>query len=380
MKKNKKNKFETVIPLLLVMFISGLLGSGIGYFSMKEGLSSTAMLLSYAFLAVAFVLQIIFHEAGHLIFGLISGHQFLSYRIFSFCLIKRDGKIKIVRSKVPGTMGQCLMIPPKMKDEHFPFALYLLGGVLGNLIISLLSFVFYPMNQILVLEFILVGVLFILMNGIPNGFNDGSTYKIAKSSISRERLLYIQLDSNAKMSLGDKFSDLPTDYFDRIHEESGRTYFEDFQEFLILGLLLEKQNMEEVDQYIESLWKKKDIYIVPYQIELKKEMLYHLLVNKKKDPQKVDSRIDVLMKDRGLVKYLQTKTVSNFRVLAGIQYGYEKNEEKALNSIQEGLKMREKAGNLGEFYVEEQLLLALENKITVKMKRKLEKTQNTNKN
>ena len=107
-------------------------------------------------------------------------------------------------------------------------------------------------------------------------------------------------------------------------------------------------------------------------------MLYHLLVNKKKDPQKVDSRIQPLMEDRGLVKYLQTKTVSNLRVLAGIQFGYEKNDEKSLNTIKEGLKMKEKSGNLGEFYVEEKLLLSLEEKIKLKQARQEQKKKKSN--
>ncbi|MFY8330773.1 hypothetical protein [Vagococcus carniphilus] len=377
-KTNKTNRLETLIPLLLVMFIGGILGTGIGYFSVKEEISTPAMLFSYAFLAVAFVLHLMIHEAGHLIFGKMTGHQFLSYRIFSFNLIKRDNQFKLVRLKVPGTMGQCLLIPPAMKENHFPYKLYILGGVIANILTSLLSFAFYPMNKILVLEFVLVGFLFALLNGFPNGFNDGSTLKIAKSSLQKERLLYIQLASNAAMSLGSTFSELPKEYFESFEANEKRTYFEDYQDFLRLGLLLEKQEMEEADEFIEALWERRESFIVPYQIELKKEMLYHLLVNKKKDPQKVDSRIQPLMEDRGLVKYLQTKTVSNLRVLAGIKFGYEKNDEKSLNTIKEGLKMKEKSGNLGEFYVEEKLLLSLEEKIKLKQARQEQKKKKSN--
>lgn len=377
-KTNKTNRLETLVPLLLVMFIGGILGTGIGYFSVKEEISTPAMLFSYAFLAVAFVLHLMIHEAGHLIFGKMTGHQFLSYRIFSFNLIKRDNQFKLVRLKVPGTMGQCLLIPPVMKENHFPFKLYILGGVIANILTSLLSFAFYPMNKILVLEFVLVGFLFALLNGFPNGFNDGSTLKIAKSSLQKERLLYIQLASNAAMSLGSTFSELPKEYFESFEANEKRTYFEDYQDFLRLGLLLEKQEMEEADEFIEILWERRESFIVPYQIELKKEMLYHLLVNKKKNPQKVDSRIQLLMEDRGLVKYLQTKTVSNLRVLSGIQFGYEKNDEKSLNTIKEGLKMKEKSGNLGEFYVEEKLLLSLEEKIKLKQARQEQKKKKSN--
>lgn len=374
----KKNKMKTLIQVLLIMFIGGILGTGIGYFSVKEEISTLVMLFSYAFLAVAFLLHLIIHEAGHLIFGKLTGYQFLSYRIFSFNLIKRDNQLKLVRLKVPGTLGQCLLIPPTMKENYFPFKLYILGGIIANILTSLLSFAFYPMNKILVLEFALVGFLFALLNGVPNGFNDGSIFKIAKSSLKKERLLYIQLASNAAMSLGSTFLELPKEYFETFEANEKRTYLEDYQDFLRLGLFLEKQEMEKVDEFIEVLWERRESFIVPYQIELKKEMLYHLLVNKKKDPQKVDSRIQSLMEDRGLVKYLQTKTVSNLRVLAGIQFGYEKNNEKSLNTIKEGLKMKEKSGNLGEFYVEEKLLLSLEEKIKLKQERQEQKKKRSN--
>ncbi|MBQ3106858.1 MAG: hypothetical protein IJC51_05275, partial [Eggerthellaceae bacterium] len=41
-------------------------------------------------LAVAIVLQTIIHEAGHLVFGLVSGYRFSSFRIGSFMWMKTD--------------------------------------------------------------------------------------------------------------------------------------------------------------------------------------------------------------------------------------------------------------------------------------------------
>ena len=36
---------------------------------------------------VAFILQIVLHEGGHLLFGLLSGYRFVSFRIFNWTLI-----------------------------------------------------------------------------------------------------------------------------------------------------------------------------------------------------------------------------------------------------------------------------------------------------
>ena len=48
-------------------------------------------------------LQLIIHELGHLIFGLLSGYKFSSFRIFNFMLIKEDGKFKIKNLSFPET-------------------------------------------------------------------------------------------------------------------------------------------------------------------------------------------------------------------------------------------------------------------------------------
>ncbi len=41
---------------------------------------------------VAFILQIVLHEGGHLLFGLLSGYRFVSFRIFNWTLIRQEGK------------------------------------------------------------------------------------------------------------------------------------------------------------------------------------------------------------------------------------------------------------------------------------------------
>ena len=83
---------------------------------------------------IALFLQIIIHEAGHLIFGLMSGYRFCSFRVFSFIWMKENGKIKLKRLSLVGTAGQCLMAPPDLVNGKIPIVLYHLGGVTMNLI------------------------------------------------------------------------------------------------------------------------------------------------------------------------------------------------------------------------------------------------------
>lgn len=56
-------------------------------------------------------IQIIIHEAGHLVFGLLSGYEFVSFRIGSITLAKYDNKYCFKRFHIAGTGGQCLMMP-----------------------------------------------------------------------------------------------------------------------------------------------------------------------------------------------------------------------------------------------------------------------------
>lgn len=92
---------------------------------------------------IAMLIQIIVHEAGHLVFGLISGYKFSSFRIFSFMWVKEDGKMRLKRLSIAGTGGQCLMSPPDMVDGRIPVVLYNLGGSLMNVIVSLVFFMLY---------------------------------------------------------------------------------------------------------------------------------------------------------------------------------------------------------------------------------------------
>ena len=95
----------------------------------------------FIFLAVFFMLiHIIIHEGGHLVMGLATGWKYLSFRIGSIALVKRDGKLQWKKTTVVGTGGQCLMIPPECEPTECPFFLYLLGGGLFNIITGGIAF------------------------------------------------------------------------------------------------------------------------------------------------------------------------------------------------------------------------------------------------
>ena len=97
----------------------------------------------FVFIYVAFFFHIIIHEAGHLVFGLLTGYKFSSFRVASFMWLKEDGKLKLKRLSIAGTGGQCLMTPPDMKDGKMPLVLYNLGGSFLNITLGALFLIGY---------------------------------------------------------------------------------------------------------------------------------------------------------------------------------------------------------------------------------------------
>ena len=184
--KEKKSKkyFKTIVSsaiFLTVCFIIGfVLAMYFGDFMstyIKHDSLFIELIRIYGLLLIFFIgffLHIIIHEAGHLIFGLITGYSFVSFRIGSFTVVKEDGKLKTKKFNIPGTAGQCLMMPPALIDGKFPFVVYNFGGVIINLIVSTLSIlsvifiknIIFPFNAILILTG-MAGIIAVLTNGIP---------------------------------------------------------------------------------------------------------------------------------------------------------------------------------------------------------------------
>ena len=78
-------------------------------------------LLAIVFMIFSTFLQIILHEGGHLVCGLLTGYRFVSFRIFNQTLIRQDGRMRIKRFNIAGTGGQCLLVPPERPLEEIPY-------------------------------------------------------------------------------------------------------------------------------------------------------------------------------------------------------------------------------------------------------------------
>jgi hypothetical protein len=206
---------------ILQMLVGAIFGIMIGLGGLfYDGLLLIGMFLIVVMIIFAVFLHIIIHEGGHLIFGLLSGYGFVSFRVLSFQLSKTPERYKIVRFKLAGTGGQCTLNPPGELGDDYPYKLYLAGGVIFNFCFSLISLImyFFVSNQYLELFLkisFFVGIYLGISNLIPISEpiqNDG--YNLFKMSDEDKKYLWVQLKVNALDIAGVGLCDMNQKFFE----------------------------------------------------------------------------------------------------------------------------------------------------------------------
>ena len=272
MKKEKKprHKGQSWIPMLLSLLLGGCAGVLLLNYliPLGDGLSRWQKLLLFALtllsLYAAMLLQVIIHEAGHLVFGLLTGYRFLSFRIFSLMLVKEEGKLRFRRYSLAGTGGQCLMIPPPLRDGTMPVLLYNFGGAILNLVTAVLFFalsLLLPTSSFLRLFLRLlamVGVYYALTNGIPLHLgpmdNDGSNALSLLRSREAVQAFWIQLKVNEQIAKGVRTKDMPADWFALPSEEElQRSSLSVAIGVLAANRLMDQHRFAEADALMERL-------------------------------------------------------------------------------------------------------------------------------
>lgn len=161
-----------------------------------EAIMAAAVGVMSFILAVAVLIPL--HEAGHLVCGLLSGYKFVSFRIFNFTFIKKNGKMEVKKFSIAGTGGQCLLSPPDMPLEDIPTAWYNLGGILANILAALLVAPLllikgHPFLTEIIVVFLITDLFLILTNGIP--MKIGGVGNDAYNMIAPKRALRPKEDS-----------------------------------------------------------------------------------------------------------------------------------------------------------------------------------------
>ncbi len=225
-KKKKRSGWLSLLPVILLGILAGLSAVYLANrFSDPDGnLPQFFFLIELLSLILSCYLQLILHEAGHLVFGLLSGYRFSSFRIGSLMLAKVEGRLRLARLSIAGTAGQCVMAPPAPDENgRIPSVLFNLGGSMMNLILSVVLLVLYfslPQSLFSVFLFIcaFVGLFLALSNGIPLHMemidNDGRNALSLHKDLFANHAFYVQLKVSEEISNGKRLKDMPDALFE----------------------------------------------------------------------------------------------------------------------------------------------------------------------
>ncbi len=352
---------KRIINFLVYIILGAIVGFFVGNYAgsvISEQESPNVPLIILA-LVLGVVIQIIVHEAGHLVFGLLTGYKFVSFRIFDFKLEKdSNGKLKLRFQHVKGTLGQCLMKPPKYEERKFPYKLYLVGGVLGNLIFSVAIWFIYP--SIYTLMIAIVGLVLGVSNAIPSGFNDGMTYKYSLENETNKYVLYLTLIVNYYASVGKSYIEENPDELEKIKnlKIEKRNYQTDFLKFLEFDYYQEQFYFEKAYHGLLDFYKENPDMILPYKIEATKLVIFLMCLLDKENPM-----LEELLKDKYTVSSLRTNSPQNKTINAVVEWKVNNNSKKALELLEEGKKILNKSPHLRAQIMEEKYINYVKNLI-----------------
>ena len=250
--------------------IFALIGAGCGGVMLRavdgiDSFSGRVLCLIGLFAAMygAILLQIIIHEAGHLLFGRLSGYGFGSFRIFSWIWIREEGKLACRRLSLAGTAGQCLMVPPELKDGRMPVFLYNMGGALLNLITAALFFGLsllfrgLPVLSALLRMPAVMGLGVALLNGIPMRVgpvdNDGRNALALAKDTDAMRAFWVQMQVAAQTARGVQLKDMPESWFQLPAAEAMQSGVTATLGVLLANRLMDQHRFREADELMAQL-------------------------------------------------------------------------------------------------------------------------------
>ncbi len=333
------NKKKTAVGLGMV--VCCMLGVGLGILlanALRWILGDVEnVFLAYAFIVavfiVALIVQLIAHEAGHLIFGLLTGYRFSSFRIFSFTWVKIDGKIRFKRMSLVGTGGQCLLLPPPLVEGKLPTVWYNLGGVLVNLFLSAVTAIpvllcEQPYLRLGFLVFAAVGLITALTNGIPmrvSGVdNDGKNALSLRKNEKAAYAFWLQLQINGTIASGVSLKNMPVEWFELPEKEDMQNPLIATRAVFRENYLMDKGEFDEAKTLIAELLASNANLIGIYEKLLRCDLAYLLLLEGKGE------EVTPLW-TKELVAF--QKSMRNFPAVIRTQYAYalllEGNEQKA---------------------------------------------------
>ncbi len=334
-KKSQGRKYITVIFSLLIGMVCGLL-IGLYLVSLPDEVNKLGIfLIAFVGMYIFMYFHIIIHEAGHLIFGLITGYRYSSFRIGSFMWVKEKDKICFRKLSIAGTGGQCLMVPPDMADGKIPYKLYNFGGAIVNILAAILFLFFYflckdvPYLSLFLLLAAVIGFAMAGMNGIPMRLgtvnNDGyNALSLGKSS-EAIRAFWIQMKVIEQTAKGHRLKEMPKEWFVVPPVEEMNNSLTAPVGVLVCNRLVDAHQFEEASRLMEELCQMDTAMVDLHRRLINCDRIYCELIGLNR----TDRLKDIMDKEQ--LKFM--KTMKNYPAVLRTEYVYallaEQDTEKA---------------------------------------------------
>lgn len=294
---NKTSKGRPLYVILQVLIVIAMMATAYGtidktaeYYAAKWNFGRWSFVVFAVCCLLALQLQIVFHEGGHLVCGLICGYSFISFRVGSFILLKQRDKFVLKRYSLAGTGGQCLLSPPQ--NGAMPCKLYLYGGALGNLaavlVFSLLVLVCTSGSfwWCLCVWQIVIGIYVAAQNALPFKtryvVNDGYNIQNLNQNPELVPYFYTQLHISAALANGVRVRDMPAQWFELPPNPDWQNQMVCSVGCMVFSRCLDMHQFEQAANWAFFLLENADGLAGIQEQALKKEAYYLELIGPKR--------------------------------------------------------------------------------------------------
>ena len=313
-------------------------------------------------LFVAHQLHIILHEAGHLLFGKLSGYHFVSFRVYNQMLVKEHGKLVRKKYNVVGTGGQALMSPPELKNGTFPLALYNMGGALMNVLVGALClWLFFLVPSFWKAAFLtaavlgvgmgLINIIPLRVGGIPNDGYNLLTLRRKQNAAARHAF-WVMLRANAMVASGSRAREFPAQWFDWIDMAHLDDPLVASAAVLRYNYLLDSGELAEARSLLQTLFDTATELPSVIRNELRCELLFHELIHECRE-EEIDRLYTGALKDYIKITFTYA---SRQRLLYAYARLFTKDAEQAEAHLELFREACKKSASLGEIPGEQELV------------------------
>lgn len=339
MSEKKWLNSTTLLQTLTFLFFAGLGLFSVYYeFKYYGNMSIAFYLYTIVIILVSIPIHVLLHEVGHLLAGLISGYEFIMFRLFNYLWIKTDKGLSRRKQYIPGVLGQALMVPPdKNGNDRPPFLLYHLGGLLLNSLTAIFFVVFGkssadPFTRYFFYLSAMTALILLITNLLPfkgtDGYNIRNYLKNPDQEDEIVKILYLYRD----MVRGLSFNEIQESItFDEMHD------FKNPNTVTFFGLqaaaYLETYDLEKANEKYRILWEHIDLLFEAHKMDVSMNYLFTLLLT---DPTHPD--VKNIQQSSFYKSYLKIQQVDSFRIFAAEALYLDADYEKALEFLKKAEK------------------------------------------